>query len=190
MSQPLKPKPVKLIVGLFMKDQRLLKPVAEALCGQFGPLDVVGPWFAFDFTDYYTAEMGQPLFRRVLAFKNLIGQDDLAAIKIATNQIERRYVIQGKRRVNIDPGYLSHERLVLATAKNYAHRIYIGEGIYADLTLIYADGAFRPLAWTYPDYRESKMSALLNRIRSRYSADLKQRFELSENRAGPNGNKG
>jgi len=174
MSQPQKPRPVKLIIGLFMKDRGLLKPVAEDLSGQFGPLEVVGPWFDFNFTDYYTPEMGRPLFRRVLAFKNLIGQEDLASIKIATNQIEQRYLKQGKRRVNIDPGYLSPERFVLATGKNYAHRIFIGDWIYADLTLIYTEGGFRPLAWTYPDYKADKMSALLTRIRSKYCADLKQ----------------
>jgi len=188
MSQPQKPKPVKLVIGLFMKDQGLLEPVAEVLTEKFGPLEVVGPWFAFNFTDYYAPEMGRPLFRRILAFKNLIGQDELAAIKIATNQIEQRYLKQGKRQVNIDPGYLSHERLVLATGKNYAHRIYIGQGVYADLTLIYSAGAFRPLAWTYPDYRENKMAALLDRIRRKYCADLQQRFQLSQSRAGPNEN--
>ncbi|MGD2272695.1 MAG: DUF4416 family protein, partial [Desulfobacterales bacterium] len=142
MSLPQLPKPAKLVVGLFMKDKGLIQPVAEVLAGKFGNPDVVSAWFPFDFTAYYQNEMGAPLFRRMFAFKELIQQDDLAEIKIGTNAIEQKYTLHGKRRVNIDPGYMLLERFVLATGKNFSHRIYIGKGIYADLTLVYEKGDF------------------------------------------------
>ena len=151
-----------------------MKPVAEALIELFGPVDVVGPRLAFDFTDYYGPEMGQPLFRKVLAFEKLIEQENLADIKVETNRIEQGYLQNGKRLVNIDPGYLVHERFVLATAKNYTHRIYIGQGIYADLTLIYTKVAFHPLPWTYPDYKEKNMLMFLQRVRNKYIFDYRR----------------
>ena len=161
------------MIGFFTKDKSLVKAVAEDLVKRFGPVDLAGPWFAFDLTDYYEPEMGRPLFRRVLAFRKLIEQKDLAAIKVETNQLEQKYFRNKKRLVNIDPGYLLHERFVLATAKNYTHRIYIGQRIYADLTLIYTDGSFHPLPWTYPDYREKNMLTYLSQVRNKYIVDFK-----------------
>ena len=113
-------------------------PLAEAVSEKFGPVDLVSAWMPFDYTIYYEREMGSPLFRRMLVFRDLIGQDELPAIKRFTNDLESEYLDEGRRRVNIDPGYLLPERFVLATGKNFTHRIYIGQGIYADLTLIYA----------------------------------------------------
>jgi hypothetical protein len=117
--------------------------------------------------------MGEPLFRRVMAFGGLINQGALASIKRTTNAIEDTYAIEGKRRVNIDPGYMLAERFVLATGKNFTHRIYIGGGIYADLTLMYQKGAFRALPWTYPDYAGEKMQDFLTLVRDRYLRDMK-----------------
>ncbi len=141
---------------------------------RFGAIDMVSLWFPFDFTTYYAPEMGSPLFRRVLAFKTLIQQTGLVDIKLATNEIERAYSAGGKRRVNLDPGYLVHERLVLATGKNYSHRIYLDKGIYADLTLTYRRGAFEALPWTYPDYAHYHLMSFLERVRKKYVFDVKQ----------------
>jgi hypothetical protein len=96
----------------------------------------------------------------------------LVAIKTATNQIEQHYSQTGKRRINIDPGYMLAERFVLASGKNFNHRIYIGDGIYADLTLIYQKGGFQQLPWTYPDYADKPMISFLKRVRSKYLLDL------------------
>jgi len=172
MSDPKTPKPAKLVIGLFMNDKSLLEPAACDLGNAFGPIDLAGPWFCFDFTDYYRSEMGAPLFRRVLAFKKHVQQHDLAEIKLLTNDIERKYLNNGRRRINIDPGCLVLERFVLATAKNFTHRISIGRGIYADLTLIYTRGRFRTLPWTYPDYAEKNMLAFLERVRRKYVKDI------------------
>jgi len=172
MSNPQIPKPAKLVVGLFMSDKRLLEPAACDLSSAFGPIDLVSRWFRFDFTDYYRSEMGAPLFRRVLAFANHVQQHDLADIKLITNDFEQKYSQNGRRRINIDPGYLVHERFVLATTKNFTHRISIGKGIYADLTLIYTRGGFQTLPWTYPDYAEKNMLTFLERVRSKYLEDI------------------
>jgi hypothetical protein len=174
MSIPRAPQPAKLIIGLIMQEMTLIEPLSGALCASFGPLDVISAWMPFDYTTYYEPEMGAPLFRRMLTFKNLIQQDELPAIKLATNRLEEAYSQNGKRRVNIDPGYLLRERLVLASGKNFSHRIYLGHGIYADLTLTYQHGAFAKLPWTYPDYADQPMLGFLQQVRSKYAVDLKQ----------------
>ncbi len=174
MSQIQAPKLAKLVIGLFMKEKSLIVPVSKELTERFGPVDLVSNWLHFNFTSYYKSEMGEPLFRRMLVFKTLIEQDDLAEIKIFTNDIELEYSKNSKRMVNIDPGYILLERFVLATGKNYSHRIYVGKHIYADLTLIYTKGRFQKLPWTYPDYAEQKMLIFLKQVRDKYVTDLKQ----------------
>ena len=117
--------------------------------------------------------MGGPLYRRMASFESLVGQDDLSGIKLMTNGIEDRFRTDGNRVLNIDPGYLLKSRFVLATGKDFTHRIYIGDGIYADLTLLYKNGGFRTLPWTYPDYADTTMIHYLTRVRKKYINDLK-----------------
>jgi hypothetical protein len=174
MSLPQPPTPAKLIVGFFLRDKTLAADIARALQDRFGPIDMISAWLDFDFTTYYEREMGAPLSRRLIVFQSLVEQTELAAIKQTTNALEHASQRQGKRRVNIDPGYLLPERFVLATGKNFTHRIYIGQGIYADLTLIYRKGAFRTLPWTYPDYADQQLIDFLTLVRNKYILDLKQ----------------
>jgi hypothetical protein len=173
MSTPTPPQPAKLVIGLFTGAKERADDVCSRLEKKYGPIDLVSRWFDFGFTDYYHAEMGGPLFRRVFSFKRLIAQKQLAQIKCHTNTIEAVFSRQGRRMVNIDPGYLLYERFVLATGKNYTHRIYIGRGIYADLTLIYQKGAYQPLPWTYPDYAAAQMGGFLMKVRRKYADDLR-----------------
>jgi hypothetical protein len=180
MSIPGLPDPARLVIGIFTGRRDLLVPVAVDLMDRFGTVNLVSRWFDFDYTRYYDAEFGSSLSRRMFSFQKMIRQDELAGIKRITNDIELKYSHQGKREVNIDPGYLLRERLVLATGKNFAHRIYIGDGIYADLTLLYYDKAFQKLPWTYPDYADSTMQSFLIQVRNRYVFDLKNNInELS-----------
>jgi hypothetical protein len=174
MSLPHAPKPAKLVIGLIMKDRALFEPLGVELAAGFGSVDMVSSWMSFDYTSYYEPEMGTPLFRRVLTFKKLINQDELPQIKLATNRLEQSVVQSGRRRANIDPGYLLYERFVLASGKNFCHRIYIGSSIYADLTLIYQRGGYQKLPWTYPDYADEPMLEFLTRVRRKYAVDLKQ----------------
>ena len=175
MSRPKPPKPAKLVISMFMHDRQMVAPVTSELCAELGPVDMVSPWMRFDHTAYYAAEMGEPLHRRLVVLEELIEQQRLADIKLFTNRVEDRFAESSRRRVNIDPGYLLAERFVLATGKNYSHRIFIGNGIYADLTLVYRSGGFQPLEWTYPDYCEERMRNYLNAARRKYLDDLRRR---------------
>jgi hypothetical protein len=138
------------------------------LAEYFGPPDLVGPWWPFDATAYYTSEMGPNLGRRLVSFVHLAAPARLGAWKVFTNELEQAFSLGARRLANLDPGYLARERLVLATGKNYSHRIYLDQGIYADLTLIYGQGGFRTLPWSYPDYAQGEMPALLELVRQKY----------------------
>ncbi len=172
MSQPVAPIAAKLVIGIFTNDRQLFCPVLDGLTKLFGDIDLISPWIPFDYTNYYEREMGPGLMRRMAAFKPLIEQNTLSAIKLKTNAIEREFSKDKNRSVNIDPGYMLRERFVLATGKNFAHRIYIGDHIYADLTLIFQKGSFQPLPWTYPDYKAQDMQSFLYQVRNKYTKDI------------------
>jgi hypothetical protein len=191
MSIPQEAKPAKLVIGLIVKQRHLLQRLSGELSSLFGAIDLISAWMPFDYTSYYENEMGTPLYRRMLAFDNLIQQNDLVTIKLATNQIEQIFSKNNKRRVNIDPGYLLLERFVLASGKNFSHRIYLGDGIYADLTLLYSKGGFRKLPWTYPDYADVPMLKILERVRAKYILDIgaRSKSEPMPSTPKPRGNK-
>lgn len=174
MSTPKKPDPAKLVVGCIMNDQKDVEKLYTVLEDTFGAIDLISPWLDFVYTDYYYKEMGSPLYRKLFAFKSMIEQDELARTKVKTNALEERFTVEGNRTINIDPGYLVSSRFILATGKEYSHRIYIGEKIYADLTLMYSkqDG-FQSLPWTYPDYAAKGIITFLTKVRKKYVWDLK-----------------
>jgi hypothetical protein len=174
MSVPQTAKPAKLVIGVFTKNKKIIDNLVLELSSQFGQIDLVSSWMDFDYTSYYEPEMGSPLVRRMFAFKRLIKQGELAAVKNATNQIEQTHSHGGRREANIDPGYVLQERFVLASGKNFSHRIYIGYGIFADLTLIYQNGSFQKLPWTYPDYSDQVMLNFLDQVRRKYVLDVRQ----------------
>lgn len=173
MSDPHEAEDVKLISSLFSPQNELIDKVIAELENLFGLTDWISPGLFFDRTKYYAKEMGWPLHRRFISFKNLIRPEDIVEIKLATNEVEGRYLQDGKRGINIDPGYISLERLILATGKNYTHRIYLSKGIYADLTLLYHRGSFRPLEWTYRDYAGPETLGFFDDVRKSYKAQLR-----------------
>ena len=140
----------------------------------FGPTSHHSPAFPFDQSSYYEREMGPGLFRRFVSFARLIRREALVEIKLHTNEVEASLAEGNKRRVNIDPGYITAEHLILASTKGAPHRPYLGRGIYADLTLLYREGAFRPLEWTYPDYASEEVRRLLEGVRRRYLEQLRE----------------
>jgi hypothetical protein len=174
MSTPTKPSPAKLIASVISSKDNLISHACEELSKIYGKIDFISDLFPFNHTNYYHQEMGFPLWRRFISFCNLIPKNSIPDIKLKTNELERGLSnSQGRRRVNIDPGYISLENLILATGKNYTHRIYLDEGIYADLTLMFKEGGFRALKWTYPDYKSRKIIEIFNGIRERYRLQLK-----------------
>jgi hypothetical protein len=173
MSEPRKPDPVKLICSLFAVDRETLGETLRALSGHYGKADYLSEYLFFDRTDYYGREMGSSLVRRFVSYEDLIEPDVLPSVKRTTDGLERQFSEGGRRRVNIDPGCISRGHLVLATGKGQAHRPYLRDGVYADLTLLYRDESFRPLAWTYPDYADEKVREMFARIREKYLLQLK-----------------
>ena len=173
MGKAREPRPVKLISSLFSANETLLAVARGALADLFGPLDYQSELLPFDHTRYYEREFGAGLLRQIVAFAILIAPERLAEIKHATNDLERTWSVDGRRRVNLDPGYVSLCKLVLATTKDYAHRIYLGQGIYAEVTLQFKHGAFRAFEWTYPDYASPRYLEICTEIRSFYAQQLR-----------------
>ena len=174
MGKPKEPEPAKLFMSLIALDHATFTRGMEDLGSLFGKADYMSEKFPFDFTDYYTQEMGKPLFRHFITFGRLIPMASLPDIKRATNQLEERYAaLNGNRCINIDPGYVCLEHVILATTKGYTHRPYLRDGIYADLTLVYRNKSFQPLEWTYPDYRREEIISLFNQFRKKYVEDLR-----------------
>jgi hypothetical protein len=164
--------PVKLVIGILAKDREWLSRARAELARVFGRSDLESPVIPFGFTDYYLAEMGEGLLRQWVGLESLVMPDGLAGIKLATNRMEQEWAQDGKRPVNLDPGYVNDSRLILATTKDFSHRIYLGSGIYAETTLIYKGEAFRALDWTYPDYQSETATEFLNQARALYMARI------------------
>lgn len=166
--------PVKLIIGFIFKEEKSFNKAKVILEKKFGKTDFVSPSLPFAHTGYYEGEFGRDLLRAFASFKKLIPPDALPKIKISTNKIEQKLLRDFKRTVNIDPGYLDLSKLVLASTKNYKHRLYLNSGIYAEVTLFYENKSFRSWEWTYPDYKTSEYIAIFNRIRNIYSRQLQE----------------
>jgi hypothetical protein len=173
MSDPQAPEAVKLVVSLFSGDEKLLGSALSALSQRYGKADFISAPLLFDYTDYYAKEFGGSLIRRFATFDELIRPESLPDVKLWTNDLEERFASEGRRGVNIDPGYLAKPHLILATGKGYSHRPYLRDGIYADLTLVYREKTFCPLPWTYPDYAGTGMIDMLMKIRQKYLLQLK-----------------
>lgn len=173
MSAPRTPQDVKLVASIFSGDVRIIEDVVKALSQKYGVADYISAPIAFVCTDYYEKEFGGSLLRRFVAFERLVRPESLPDVKLWTNALENSLAASEKRRVNIDPGYLSPAHLILATGKGYSHRPYLRDGIYADLTLIYQKGRFQALPWTYPDYASAEMIGIFTMIREKYLLQLR-----------------
>jgi hypothetical protein len=175
MGEVREPKPAKLFMSLMTSEEAIFRDGIEDLRSTFGEIDFISERLPFDFTDYYAEEMGRNLSRYFITFERLLSIPALPEIKETTHRLEEKYVSpSGKRRINIDPGYLCLAHVILATHKAYTHRPYLRKGVYADLTLIFRARSFRPLDWTYPDYRREEVINLFNRFREKYLQDLRR----------------
>lgn len=170
MAEPTKPETVGLLIGLLSVYDDAFDQAERKLERLYGAVELRGGPFDFDFTDYYEREMGSPIKRIFLLMRELTSPGALADIKLATNAIERDIAESGAypvaRPVNIDPGYIAESKLVLASTKDYSHRIYLRDGVYAEVTLIYRDGAFHSLPWTYPDFQSDEYLRFLTDARA------------------------
>jgi hypothetical protein len=160
--------PVKLIAGLLASDQGLFEKTKKLLQKKFGPIDLESPIVPFDFTHYYDEELGSGVLRQYISFKKLIKQENIGKIKRQTIKLEKKFTIGVKRKVNIDPGFVSLAKLVLATTKDATYRMYLGKGIFAESTLFFKDGSFTLWPWTYPDYKSEMGIKFFNEVREIY----------------------
>jgi hypothetical protein len=171
------PKPVKLIIGILAADEDCLRKAIDALSQQFGTIDLTSEVWRFEQTDYYADETGEHILRQFVSFDKLVEPSELAEIKHKTNGIEQELARKLKttlpRPVNLDPGIIETSKLILATTKNYSHRIYIGNKMYAEVTLIYDKGIWKPFDYTYPDYRQKCYHDFFNKVRIRLKEQLK-----------------
>ncbi len=167
-------RPVKLFVGMFTAREELLDAADSKLREAYGPVDHRSPVWPFDFTAYYAEEFGENLLRQFITFSRLIDAATLRETKLSTNALEQEFIAAGKRQINLDPGYLDLSKLVLATTKNHQHRIYLGHGIFAEVTLRFTRKSFRPWDWTYPDYRTDHYIEFFNQVRQTYLEQLRQ----------------
>ena len=173
MATPKPPEPVTLVVGMLSARPSLFDAAEAALAREYGPVGLRSLLIDFNFTDYYASEMGPDLKRRFVSFANKIDPADLAAIKIRTNDLEQemaRCETFAPRPINLDPGYVCGSKLVLASVKDRAHRLYLGHGIYAEITLEYRRGRFVPVETTYPDYRSPEYIGFFTKVREEHLA--------------------
>ncbi|MGE5189454.1 MAG: DUF4416 family protein [Gemmatimonadota bacterium] len=166
MSRRAVPTPAKLLASVIYRDEGRFSEALRLLTERIGAVERVSDRFPFDFTDYYAREMGAPLARRFVVAAGPVARDALAAAKEAAEAIEAALAVGGRRTVNIDPGLLTDENFILATGKNYSHRVYLRDGIFADLALVYEKGGYRALPWTYPDYASDAVRAFLADVRA------------------------
>jgi len=174
MSRRKVPPPARLLLSVIYRDEGDFEKSLRRISEQVGEVARTSEPFPFDRTEYYKREMGAPLFRRFVLTAGAVSRDVLATAKLATEAIENEFSVNGKRTVNIDPGLLTDENVVLATGKNYSHRIFLHDGIFADLTLVFEKGEYRPLPWTYPDYASAEIRAFLAGWRREFREERKQ----------------
>lgn len=164
--------PVKLIIGFIFKEEDIFNKAKTATQNRFGRIDSESGCLVFNHTDYYEKEFGKNLRRVFVSFQKLIRPQDLSKVKTATNRIEKKFSRDGRRLINIDPGYLDLAKLTLASTKDYKHRVYLNKGIYAEITLFYQNKTFQPWEWTYPDYKTQDYIKIFNRIREIYGKQI------------------
>ena len=170
MAKVNQPEPVKLICGMIAPQSDIFAMAVESLTVMFGPTDLVSEVMSFEFTHYYDRQMGSPLFRIFVAFERLCYGDQLAEAKLRTNELELQLADKFSdgpaRPINLDPGYVAQSRLILASMKNFSHRIYLWMGVYAEITLMYQSGKWQSLPWTFPDYASGRYDDFLTAARN------------------------
>jgi hypothetical protein len=167
------PQPVQLLAGVILGDTGLLEELERELDRRVGTIESRSSIFDFDVTDYYSQEMGEGLKRVFYSFRDLISPDGIVDVKLVVNRIEAEFAVEGRRRINIDPGYMDFYKIVLVSAKFMGQKIYLGKGVYADPTLYY-DRGWKPYAWGFPDFKKGRYDGFLSKVRSGYKIKVRR----------------
>jgi hypothetical protein len=165
-------KKAKYFCGLIFSQNQAAAGALDMLQEILSAVDSRSAVIPFTMTDYYQAEMGEPLFRQFVSFKELLTPEKLPEIKMRTIQLEDKLAVAGKRTVNLDPGYLSEANVIIATSKNHYHRVPLSGGIYAHIEYVLKDGRINSLPWTYPDFQTEPYLDFFK--------DLQERFKLAK----------
>ncbi len=166
----------KLIIGVIYHDKAVLDAVMKILTDEFGEVDAASEEFSFseEFSTYYDEEIGGEGLRRIYSFKRLVDPALQADIKIRTNEIEAEFSVDGKRKINLDPGFINHGRLMLATTKATGFRVPLKDGIYTELTLFWARGGWQKFPWSYRDYQSERVQKFITEVRKAYLAERRK----------------
>ena len=171
------PQPVKPLIGILASNEQCLATVRDRLPVELGPIDLTSDIWPFDQTRYYHDQTGAQILRQFVTLEQLVDPAALADIKHQTNRIEQTLAetlaVSFPRPINLDPGIIEPSKLILASTKNFAHRIYIGKKMYAEVTLVFDKGAWRPLPYTYPDYRQESYGAFFSQVREKLLRQLR-----------------
>ena len=170
----------KLVIGVIFHREDILEDAMRDVCERFGKIDMVSPDYSFSdgYSTYYDDELGGKGTRRIYSFEDTVDPALQAEIKEFTNEIEKKYSVDGKRLVNLDPGLMSHGRFMLSTTKNASFRIPLKRGIYTEMTLFYARGKWQKLLWTYMDYQSDTVLNFLEKVRKKYLTQRKEENEI------------
>ncbi len=177
MGQITSPPPVKLFTGVLTSRAEMIPDIRFRLSREFGPIELQSALFPFDATCYYDKEMGAPLSRFFLSFTEMILPQEIAAVKQTTNNLEAAFASENRqvpRPVNLDPGYLEESKIVLASTKNFYHRILLAGGIYGEVTLHFSRGRWQPFPWTFPDFRSGRYDGFFFKLREAYRDQRKE----------------
>ena len=174
----------KLIVGVIYNDPRVYDEAIRMLVEDFGEIEAESEHFSFsrEFSDYYDEEIGGEGMRVILSFKRTVAPERQAEIKKRTNEIEAIFSKDGNRQINLDPGFINHGRLMLATTKKAGFRIPLSDGIYTELTLFWARGSWQKLPWTYRDYQSERVQKFITEVRRTYLKDRREAQKNGESR--------
>lgn len=172
------PNPVKLIIGILAYDQSCLESAVETLENEFSKIDSASDIWTFTQTEYYKDETGENILRQFVSFEKLISPDQLASIKCKTNKLEEKLAkklnVEASRPINLDPGIIEPSKLILASAKNFSHRIYIGKKIWAEVTLNFSKGIWKKFDYTFPDYQQQHYHDFFSKVREKLVSQLKE----------------
>lgn len=175
----LRPAPaVKLFIAVMSGQEQYQNNVEDKLVASFGPIQRRSSVFSFsEFSHYYDDELGSPVWKYFISFHRLIQADELVPVKLATETLQHTYAVKQNdelhRSVNLDPGYVTGWNVVLSTVKNHGHRLYLREGVFAEVTLLYRNRSFQPLPWTYSDYSSTDILEFLELVRRDWLADCR-----------------
>jgi len=177
MAEIRTPLPVKLFIGVLTSVPEVVPQTEERLVSLFGPVDARSESFPFDQTSYYDEEMGRPIRRCFFSFSELIQASAISEIKVKTNDLESAFASEFPslaRPVNLDPGYVEQSKVVLASTKNFYHRILVSGGIYAEVTLHFKGGQWHSFPWTFPDFKTDRYHEFFTSVRNTYRTQLSE----------------